>query len=194
MTRVRTMNDDAVLEVLSTATTPLSAYQVLAALKDQGIQSPPVVYRALERLEKAGQIHRVEQLNAYVACPGDHEGRSVILAVCSCCKRVEEWPADAVDDQFAALAGASGFKLVQRSIEVSGLCAACQGHPAASATPTACCGAHGADHHAPGEPAAGSGAAVKPNASKTPAKSGAGKPQAPTASINLVYRPTSNQA
>lgn len=152
MARVRTMNDEAVLEVLSTASTPLSAYQVLAALKDQGIQSPPVVYRALERLEKAGQIHRVEQLNAYVACPGHHEGRSVILAVCSCCKRVEEWRADAVDDVFAGLARASGFTLTQRSIEVAGLCAACQGQPIATETPTACCGSHGPDHHH--EPAA----------------------------------------
>lgn len=147
MARVRTMNDEAVLEVLSSARTPLSAYQVLAALKDQGIQSPPVVYRALERLEKAGQIHRVEQLNAYVACPGHHEGQSVILAVCSCCKRVEEWRADAVDALFQDLALKSAFQLVQRSIEVTGLCAACQGQPVAADTPTACCGAHGAEEH-----------------------------------------------
>lgn len=145
MARARSNNDDAVLGVLQEAATPLSAYQVLAALRDQGIQSPPVVYRALERLEKAGNIHRIEQLNAYIACCGLKHDEQMVLAVCTECKRVEEWPASEAVAQIDQVAAEHGFRASHKVIELRGTCAACSGTVPAKPT-----NGHGHDHGACG--------------------------------------------
>jgi Fur family zinc uptake transcriptional regulator len=133
MTRVRHHNDEAVLGVLQAAGAPLTAYQVLAALRDHGVQSPPVVYRALDRLEKAGAIHRVEQLNAYVACHGHPHDDQVVLAICTACRKVEEWPAIAVLQQLDDEARHRGFRPAQKVFELRGLCAACHDQDAGEA-------------------------------------------------------------
>lgn len=127
MARPRSASDDAVLTVLREAVTPMSAYQVLDRLRPQGIQSPPVVYRALERLEKTGRIHRLEGLNAYFACCGRDHAKGTVFAVCTACKRVEEWSAEGIDALLAAEAERAGFEISGRTIEVRGLCAACRG-------------------------------------------------------------------
>ncbi|WP_407050509.1 Fur family transcriptional regulator [Methyloraptor flagellatus] len=143
MARPRSGTDEAVLQVLQDAGTPLTAYQVLAALKTEGVQSPPVVYRALDRLEKAGQVHRLERLNAYFVCHGHHAGETgVVFAICSNCKRVEEWNVEAVDVALARAAETMGFAVEGRTIELRGLCAACRGLAEATDGPS-CCGVHG---------------------------------------------------
>lgn len=121
----------------------MSAYQVLDRLRPQGIQSPPVVYRALERLEKAGRIHRLEALNAYFACCGRDHAKGMVFAVCSVCKRVEEWSADGIDALLAVEAKRAGFQIAGRTIEVRGVCATCRGEAEEAA-------GHGLDSHGPG--------------------------------------------
>lgn len=127
MARPRSGTDDAVLTVLQGSQTPMTAYQVLDALRPRGVQSPPVVYRALERLEKNGQIHRLEQLNAYFACHGHHADAPVVFAVCRECRKVEEWASPELDAAIGARAGQSGFRVEGRTIEVRGICGACGG-------------------------------------------------------------------
>jgi Fur family zinc uptake transcriptional regulator len=128
MARARSRTDDAVLALLRAAETPLSAYQVLDRLRPSGVQSPPIVYRALERLEKAGQIHRLEGINAYFACcRHDHHVAGVVFAICTECRRVEEWSCEEVDELLAATAEKAGFALSGRTVEVRGLCAECRG-------------------------------------------------------------------
>ena len=142
MARVRSASDEAVLSVLREAETPMSAYQVLDRLRP-GIQSPPVVYRALERLEKAGRIHRLEGLNAYFACCGRDHTRGTVFAICTACKRVEEWSAEGIDALIGAEAGRAGFAVSGRTIEVRGLCATCRGTSEEE-------GEHGLHSHGPG--------------------------------------------
>lgn len=127
MTRPRSRTDESVLDVLRGAATPLSAYQVLDQLRPQGVQSPPVVYRALERLEKAGRIHRLEALGAYFACCGRDHGKGTVFAVCTVCHKVEEWSGEGLDALIGARAAESGFTVQGRTIEVRGLCAHCRG-------------------------------------------------------------------
>lgn len=143
MARIRSASDDAVLEVLRGAETPMSAYQVLDRLRPQGIQSPPVVYRALERLEKAGRIHRLEALNAYFACCGRDHAKGTVFAICTRCKRVEEWSAEGIDALIGAEAKRAGFSIDVRTVEVRGLCAACRGEAEEGET-------HGLHSHGPG--------------------------------------------
>lgn len=132
MARPRSGTDTAVLAVLKDAATPMTAYQVLDALRPHGVQSPPVVYRALERLERDGRIHRLEQLNAYFACHGHHANTQVVFAVCTECRKVEEWDSAEVERVLAGAASGAGFRITGRTIELRGVCAACAGQGAVS--------------------------------------------------------------
>jgi Fur family zinc uptake transcriptional regulator len=131
MARTGAATDDAVMEALTAAETPMSAYQLLDRLRPRGIQSPPVVYRALDRLEKAGRIHRLEGLNAYFACCGRDHAKGTVFAVCTACKRVEEWSGEGIDAIVTAQAARAGFAVEGRTIEIRGLCAQCRGEAGA---------------------------------------------------------------
>jgi Fur family zinc uptake transcriptional regulator len=127
MARPRSGTDEAVYAVLQASDKPMTAYQLLDALRPQGVQSPPVVYRSLERLAREGRIHRLEQLNAYFACHGHHEHSAAVFAICRTCGRVEEWPGAEVDRVLGAASVQAGFLMEARTIEVRGLCEACAG-------------------------------------------------------------------
>ena len=55
-------------DLLAAAQKPLSAYDVIDALREDGRLAPPTVYRALQKLIDKGLAHRLETQNAYVAC------------------------------------------------------------------------------------------------------------------------------
>ena len=57
-----------VLKVLAKANAPLSAYSLLDKLREYGLKAPPQVYRALEKLIEIGKVHRIESMNAFIAC------------------------------------------------------------------------------------------------------------------------------
>ena len=140
MARARSNTDQFVLARLEASPTPMTAYELLGALRSEGVQSPPVVYRALERLETAGRIHRLEGLNAYFACHGHHAGAvKPIFAVCTECRRVEEWSGEAADATFREIAKSMGFTIEGRTIEVRGRCSRCAGLSAPDSR-AACCG------------------------------------------------------
>lgn len=126
MARQKSATDEQVFDLLREAATPLSAYQVLDQLRPHGVSSPPVVYRSLERLEKAGRVHRLEGLNAYFACCGRDHAAGTVFAVCTRCKRVEEWAGEGIDRLLSAEAEKTGFAVTGRTIEVRGVCASCR--------------------------------------------------------------------
>ena len=70
--RGRGENDEIVFAALSKADRPLTAYDLLGRLRTKGITAPPTVYRSLDRLIKDGRAHRLESLNAFVACARPH--------------------------------------------------------------------------------------------------------------------------
>jgi Fur family zinc uptake transcriptional regulator len=127
MPRPKSDTDAAILGLLKESGTPLTAYQILDALRPRGVQSPPVVYRALNRLLKTGQAHRLEQANAFFACHGVHHGGTVVFAVCRTCNRVEEWAVDGLDEALSRAAARTGFSVGGRTVEVRGLCGHCAG-------------------------------------------------------------------
>jgi hypothetical protein len=64
----------------------MTAYEILDAVRDKGITAPPTVYRALNRLVEEGLAHRVESINAYVACAHSHHSDgAVVFAICDNC-------------------------------------------------------------------------------------------------------------
>lgn len=129
MPRARSLrNHQHVYEVLRTAGRPMSAYQVLDSVRDLGISTAPTVYRALDYLVGKGQVHRLETMNAYVACsdPG-HPHDVPIFAICTACRQTEELSGAGVLALLNQRADDAGFTMDHATVEIEGYCGAC--HP-----------------------------------------------------------------
>ncbi|MEO0567669.1 MAG: hypothetical protein AAF066_08045 [Pseudomonadota bacterium] len=56
--------------------------------------APPTVYNAFTTLTHKGRVHRMESLEAYIACKCEEgHDRSSVLSICDECLKVEERPA-----------------------------------------------------------------------------------------------------
>jgi Fur family zinc uptake transcriptional regulator len=117
---------ERVRAVLTEAGRPLSAYEVLDRLKGEGISAPPTVYRALERLMRDGLAHRLESLNAFVACTHPHHHDRAVFAICEGCGTVSEFLDSAVEERLEAWAKRHSFDVRRIAVEISGRCAACR--------------------------------------------------------------------
>lgn len=120
-----------VLGIVVEAGSPLTAYQVLDELgKLVKNPKPPTVYRALDFLQEAGLVHRIESLNSYVACHGDHahghDQHSNQFLICDDCGHVQEIELPQMDKTIGEKAGTSGFKTSHWSAEIHGICKDCQ--------------------------------------------------------------------
>ena len=117
-----------VLSIMRNASTPLSAYDVLGKLRVLNPKlAPTTVYRVLAQLNKSGQIHRLESMNAYVACQREHHKQTPVLSVCDDCGAVEENLAPQVLSALSDLVGQSGFSATRQVIELHGQCVSCNG-------------------------------------------------------------------
>ena len=80
-----------VLELLLHERRALGAYAILDHLRDAGFGSqPPVAYRALDFLATNGFVHKIEHLNAFVACAHPGETHSPAFMICRLCDAVAE--------------------------------------------------------------------------------------------------------
>jgi Fur family zinc uptake transcriptional regulator len=113
-------------ELLVEAGAPVKAYDLIAsyAAKDEPVAKPATVYRALDFLTAHGLVHRIESLNAFLACRSDHAGHAATFLICDCCGRVEELRLG-LHQPAAEAAEARGFKVGRAVLEVHGACARC---------------------------------------------------------------------
>lgn len=112
------------LEILLEAHEALGAYDVLARLDADGFGSkPPVAYRALTFLVEAGLAHRIERLNAFVACTTPGAAHDPAFMICNSCGTVAESEAQ---DAMKPSAAAAGFQIERTVVEATGTCPACQ--------------------------------------------------------------------
>lgn len=128
--RTLTRNQALVLGVLEGASSPKSAYDILDALREEGFRAPLQVYRALEKLTELGLVHRLESLNAFVACadPHDHEAHEAgitAFAICEDCGTVTEFHDRGIEGRLQAWQSAEHFKPEKTTIEIRGHCKAC---------------------------------------------------------------------
>lgn len=114
-----------VLSLLRAQGCPMSAYQILDALRDEGVSAPPTVYRALARLTADGAVHRIESLNAYRACDCPDHGDTRAFLICDACGAVAEFAEPRVDAMIARLASVARFTPTSATLELRGRCAAC---------------------------------------------------------------------
>jgi Fur family zinc uptake transcriptional regulator len=115
-----------VLELLLAAPGPVRAYDLIGGFGAGGeAAKPPTVYRALEFLEKQGFAHRIESLNAYVACRLGAETHAAAFLICDCCGATREVE-PAGSGAFVASAAGAGYEVQSLTIEAHGKCAACR--------------------------------------------------------------------
>lgn len=122
-------NEALVLGALRDHKAPLGAYELLGRLKSSGIKAPPQIYRALERLVNQGLVHRLESLNAFIACnqrvanSGNH---TCTFTICSDCKSVAELSDRSMERQLKRLERTQNFNISSATIELHGHCHSCK--------------------------------------------------------------------
>jgi Fur family zinc uptake transcriptional regulator len=114
-----------VLELLLRSGGPMKAYDLIAKFGENGAAAkPPTVYRALEFLSRQGFAHRIESLNAYMACRFGEETHTAAFLICGCCGETCEFEGIAPSNLDAS-AKAAGYKLSHVTVEARGFCSAC---------------------------------------------------------------------
>jgi Fur family zinc uptake transcriptional regulator len=116
-----------VLEILLQQHRAMGAYDILEVLGREGKGAqPPVAYRALDFLVRAGFAHKIEQLNAYIACAHPGVSHAPAFLICRSCNAVAEADAELAKGRLGDAARAAGFAIERTIVEASGLCPACQ--------------------------------------------------------------------
>jgi Fur family zinc uptake transcriptional regulator len=118
-----------VLGLIADAGRPLKAYDLLDQVREgegPGAAAPPTVYRALDFLLANGFIHKLQSVNAFVACHHPNTAQhSVPFLICDRCHNAVELEDVHVVAALDARARALGFEPQAQTLEVHGLCAAC---------------------------------------------------------------------
>lgn len=116
-----------VLELLLRHGRSLKAYELLDSMRAVHPGSaPPTVYRALDFLMAEGLVHRLDAVNAWIAC---HDAGGVphdLLVVCTGCGAVAEVSDPAMSRQLAERVARTGFALNAQEMEIRALCPLCQ--------------------------------------------------------------------
>lgn len=116
-----------VLELVWQSHRPVKAYDLLDQLRGASQRAaPPTVYRALEFLLHEGLIHRLESLNAFVGCGDPRHAHAGQFLICRRCQAVAELSDPEITRLIAERADALGFRLGAQTIELDGVCPACQ--------------------------------------------------------------------
>jgi len=125
---------EAVLRILLESHRAISAYDILdrLATADGRAPKPPVAYRALAFLTEHGFAHRIERLNAFVACARPGCAHDAGFMICRQCRKVAEVDAAGAAAALGAAGAAHRFAAETAVIEIEGLCPACDADDAAS--------------------------------------------------------------
>ena len=124
-----TPNRRRVLQQLQRSERPLSAYELLELLRQDGVSwQPPTAYRALDYLVEQGLAHYLQSIQKYVVCPHSDCSHFSHLLICVLCGQVQEvaMPAallTALQQQAEEL----DFQLAPQFLELKGVCGRCRG-------------------------------------------------------------------
>jgi len=104
---------------------PLGAYEILDLLRKEGLSSkPPIAYRVLDFLMGQGFVHKIQGLNAFVACSDPGSSHSPAFMICRKCDKVAE-----IQDRESGInlqkKSTIDFKIEEAFVEIMGLCKSC---------------------------------------------------------------------
>lgn len=115
-----------VLEILLQDHRALGAYAILDKLREDGFGSqPPIAYRALDFLVANGLAHKIERLNAFIACADTNHAHTPAFMICRLCNAVAEELSSSARNALHEVARATGFKTERTIIEAEGICPSC---------------------------------------------------------------------
>lgn len=117
--------DKMIADALRDVGRPVSAYELIEELRDKASLAPQTVYRSLDRLIADGQAHRLESINAFVACCHPSHDGAAVFAICNDCGTVTEFEEPAAVDRLRAWARKSKFAVEAMTLELRGRCRDC---------------------------------------------------------------------
>ncbi|MCZ2329018.1 Fur family transcriptional regulator [Bartonella sp. F02] len=122
-----TRNQMLVLDILKNSQGPLSAYAILNRLREEGLRSPLQVYRALEKLIQLKCVHRLESVNAFMACsyPNHCQHELTTFAICDNCGKVNEIQNKKIVHDIRKITQNIDFQSYKSTIEIRGTCKEC---------------------------------------------------------------------
>lgn len=115
-----------ILKALRKADGPRSAYELIELVRPDAVLAPPTAYRALDKLIAEGRVHRIESLNAFVACTHDEHHDDAAFAICDGCGTVTEFEAPEVLSILNRWSRKENFLLETQKVEIHGQCASCR--------------------------------------------------------------------
>lgn len=114
-----------VLTLLLESHGPAKAYDLLEHLGEDGSAKPPSVYRSLDFLLEMGLAHKIESLNAFVACGHWKHGHAAVFLICDKCGTAGELHANDSVRKLTQEVESVKFQMRSAVIEIRGLCKAC---------------------------------------------------------------------
>ena len=115
-----------VLEVLLQEHRALGAYKILDKLREANLSSQPTIaYRALDFLVSNGFVHKIERLNAFIACVHPGETHAPAFMICRLCDSVAETHSSPAKGILGETARSIGFQIERTVVEAEGICPKC---------------------------------------------------------------------
>lgn len=115
-----------VLTLLLESEGPAKAYDLLEQMGDEdGAAKPPSVYRSLDFLLEMGLAHKIESLNAFVACGHWKHGHAAVFLICDKCGTAGELHAGDSVKKLGQEVESVKFRMRSAVIEIRGLCKDC---------------------------------------------------------------------
>lgn len=123
-----TKNQALVMQALEDSDQPLSAYTILDQLRERGFRAPQQVYRALDKLVEFGLVHRLESMNAFLACrnPSCEPHTTAAFTICYQCNQVSEFSDEKLAARLVSFARGIDFTPTKSTIELGGICSECR--------------------------------------------------------------------
>ena len=121
-------NQKIVLDFIQKNKKPVKAYSILSNVQKKGINAPPQVYRALDKLIEVCKIHKVESQNSFVACNiSDCETpHATAFSICDSCELVSEINDQKLLKYLLDFKDTNGIKFEGYNLEFFGTCKTCK--------------------------------------------------------------------
>ena len=114
------------LEIQAQEHRAIGAYTILDRLRKNGFGSqPPIAYRALDFLTTHGLAHKVEKLNAFIACTHASQKHMPGFLICRICSSVAETTLNTTKSALGHVARESKFRIEEFVMESEGVCSLC---------------------------------------------------------------------